>query len=404
MTQVLPQIQVRFTTNQRQYIVTDSAILVPTNLRRYGLSEIINHLLGTEKPIPFDFMINGEFLRSSLDEYLKIAGLSTETTLTLEYVESILPPRELSAFQHDDWISSVKIEQSMIVTGSYDNKIRIWNTSGECKQTFSGHDAPVKSIDLYCVQGERTICVSASQDRTVRAWSILEEDYNDRCGLMYECRGHKGSVECVRFDAHGNQVASASADSTINLWNTLPPDEDELVTPETSHISREKPEIYVKKPEATLLGHTGPVQAIVYDDEYGSNRLYSGGWDHSVRMWDVESRVNVDTKNSDKVILCIAYSDVNLTKITLSSHQNWVSSLTWSPVSAYILASASYDGTLKIWDIRSKTPLYTLSQRDNSKKLFCVDWNNGIIVSGGEDCQLRVYSGDKIHGESVSSE
>ena len=100
MTQVLPQIQVRFTTNQRQYIVTDSAILVPTNLRRYGLSEIINHLLGTgnqiiktfhqiylacivlidfitEKPIPFDFMINGEFLRCSLDEYLKSAGLST---------------------------------------------------------------------------------------------------------------------------------------------------------------------------------------------------------------------------------------------------------------------------------------------------------------------------------------
>ena len=49
MAQILPQIQVRFTTKQRQYIVTDSAILVPTNLRRYGLSEIINHLLATGK-------------------------------------------------------------------------------------------------------------------------------------------------------------------------------------------------------------------------------------------------------------------------------------------------------------------------------------------------------------------
>ncbi|CAG8555185.1 7955_t:CDS:2 [Paraglomus occultum] len=331
MALVHPQIQVRFTTKQRQYIVTDSAILVPTNLRRYGLSEIINHLLDTEKPIPFDFMINGEFLRCSLDEYLKNAGLSTETTLTIEYVESILPPRELSAFQHDDWISSVKIDQSMIVTGSYDNKIRIWNTFGECERTFSGHDAPVKSIDLYCVQGEHTICVSASQDRTVRAWSTLEEGGG---GLMYECRGHKNSVECVRFDAHGSQVASASMDSTINLWNTLPSNEDELVTTETSHTSRKKHEIrpiYVRKAEATLLGHIGPVQAVVYDDEYGSKRLYSGGWDYSVRMWDIESRVNVDTKNSDKVILCIAYSGKS--KLVATGHS---------------------DKSIRLWDFRSQ--------------------------------------------------
>lgn len=39
------QIQVRFITQQRKYAVTDSVIFVPSSLRRYGLSEIINHLL-----------------------------------------------------------------------------------------------------------------------------------------------------------------------------------------------------------------------------------------------------------------------------------------------------------------------------------------------------------------------
>lgn len=40
------QIQVRFTTKQTKYAVTDTPIAVPITLRRYALSEIVNHLLG----------------------------------------------------------------------------------------------------------------------------------------------------------------------------------------------------------------------------------------------------------------------------------------------------------------------------------------------------------------------
>jgi WD40 repeat protein len=67
---------------------------------------------------------------------------------------------------------NVNVNSNMMVTGSYDNKIRMWNASGECERTFSGHDAPVKSIDLHNVQGGHMLCVSASQDRTVRAWLV----------------------------------------------------------------------------------------------------------------------------------------------------------------------------------------------------------------------------------------
>ncbi|RUP49005.1 NUC135 domain-containing protein [Jimgerdemannia flammicorona] len=112
------QVQVRFVTQQRKYAVIDSAILVPARLKRYGLSEIVNHLLGsgmysppgtlTKNPVPFDFLIEGQFLRTSLSEYLENAGLSTENLITIEYVESMLPPTPMSSFQHDDWISSVK--------------------------------------------------------------------------------------------------------------------------------------------------------------------------------------------------------------------------------------------------------------------------------------------------------
>lgn len=79
----------------------------------------------------------------------------------------MLPPQSLAAFQHDDWISSVKARHgyvccgirdkgrwgiykpkssSLYLTGSYDNMARLWNSSGECVATFIGHKDAVKSV------------------------------------------------------------------------------------------------------------------------------------------------------------------------------------------------------------------------------------------------------------------
>jgi ribosome biogenesis protein YTM1 len=41
------QIQVRFKSRKESLAVPTDPILVPTRLKRFGLSEIINHLLGT---------------------------------------------------------------------------------------------------------------------------------------------------------------------------------------------------------------------------------------------------------------------------------------------------------------------------------------------------------------------
>ncbi|CAG8440041.1 13062_t:CDS:10 [Ambispora leptoticha] len=433
------QIQVKLVTQQRKYAVSDSAILVPANLRRYGLSEIVNHLLGYEKPIPFDFLIDGEFLRTSLSEYLQNAGLSTENIVTLEYVESMLPPSSLSAYQHDDWVSSVRgHEQGYFLTGSYDNNARIWNPSGECLQTFVGHDAPIKSVAWVSIQEEDVICLTASQDRTIRAWhsSISDKQYD----VLYECRGHKGSVESISINAQEALFSSGSWDSSIRIWTTTatPNDEDGsdyefIENAEKRRKIRKKKatSIIVKKPISILTGHVGPVSSVFFDTKDPA-KLYSGGWDYSIRTWDIESRTNVDTKNCDQVVYDIAYSeksgliasghadravrlwdsraeDVAVVKLSLVSHQNWVSAVSWSESSPFMLTSASYDSCVKIWDIRSKTPLYTLRASDSNsnnhnrkkesgKKLLCIDWSKDLILSGGEDNRLHIHGAKKIEG------
>ncbi|CAG8490689.1 11502_t:CDS:2 [Ambispora gerdemannii] len=425
-----PQIQVKFVTQQRKYAVADSAILVPAKLRRYGLSEIINHLLGYEKPIPFDFLVDGEFLRTSLSEYLQNARLSTENIITLEYVESMLPPTSLSAYQHDDWVSSVKgHDQGYFLTGSYDNNVRIWNASGECLQTFVGHNAPIKSVAWVSIQDEDIICLSASQDRTIRAWHSSIAD--KQCDVLYEYRGHKGSIESISISKQEELFSSGSWDSSIRIWTTTttPDDEDgsdyEFIENEKKRrkISKKKTNsIIAKKSIGILMGHVGPVSSVFFDTK-DSAKLYSGGWDYSIRTWDIESRTNVDTKNCDQVVYDIAYSeksgliasghadravrlwdpraeDVAVVKLSLVSHQNWVSAVSWSKNSPFMLASASYDSCVKMWDIRSKSPLYNLRVSDDTnesrKKLLCIDWSKDLILSGGEDNRLHIHSAKKF--------
>ncbi|CAG8502747.1 18261_t:CDS:10 [Acaulospora morrowiae] len=415
------QIQVRFITQQREYTVTDSAILVPTNLRRYGLSEIINHLLGFEKPIPFDFIINNQFLRTSLSEYLIKHEISTENIITIEYVESMLPPTPLSSFQHDDWISSVKgHNQSLFLTGSYDNNVRVFNTSGECLQTLVGHLAPIKSVSWVTVSDDSIVCLSSSQDRTIRAWqaSLVDKNYK----TLYECKGHTGSVESVSVHPSCTEFASASWDSSILLWSMDMPEEieyDILAIPSKKRRLNNS-EIKIKKPITTMHGHVGPVSSVIFDTK-NHNKLYSGGWDHSLRIWDIEARTNVDTKNCDKSVLDIAYSDKSgliasghsdhivrlwdprseaVVKLAFASHKNWISCISWSPNSQFMLVSGSYDASIKIWDIRSKTPLYTLNpggkENLDNKKILCIDWDLDIILSGGEDNKLYLHGSKTI--------
>ncbi|KAI9015814.1 WD40-repeat-containing domain protein [Phycomyces nitens] len=80
-------------------------------------------------------------------------------------------------------------------------------------------------------------------------------------------------------------------------------------------------------------------------------------------------------------------------KLALRGHSAWVSSVSWSSTSEYTLCSGSYDSTVRIWDIRSKGPLYTIEAEDSTKKekVFGVHWDGERVLSGGEDKKLRLY-------------
>ncbi|KAI8366347.1 WD40-repeat-containing domain protein [Choanephora cucurbitarum] len=289
------QVQVRFITQQPKYAVNDAPMLLPSNIQKEGLSEIVNSLLDLEKPIPFDFLVEGQLLRTSVVDYLNAARLSTENVITVEYVESMLPPVPLTAYEHDDWISSVHGHQGQLfLTGAYDNMVRLWNAMGECTATLTSHTDAVKSVSFGQVTDSTAQIFSGSLDQSVLGWSV---DLNDQTyRVMYECKGHKGAVESISVDQSNRYLATASADSFVKIWTTETPEEDE-----PSHETNKKRKKIttdgrkLKTQAVTLEGHVGGVNAVVFDSS-DSNVVFTGGWDHSIRSWDIEQQVNVTTK------------------------------------------------------------------------------------------------------------
>lgn len=373
-------------------------------LRRYALSTLVNNLLGSEKPIPFEFLINGTFLRTSIDEYLTANGISAETTLEIEYVRALIPPLHIASFQHDDWVSATDVlpttspatcwtsgatvakGEARILSGSYDGLLRIWNMSSETIATSpaaadGGHSSSIKAAKFVSPNQ----IVSAGLDRTVRLWKYSEGDeFSGKISPQLELYGHKSGIESLAVHAPSNRLLTASLDHSVGFWSTkktdAPAAPENLLSSNVARTSkRRKLNTSVSTPQrgplALLVSHTGPVSGAIFDAR-DSTVGYSTSWDHSLRTWDLVTGSLVDTRTTSHSLLSLEHlpdlhllaagtsarhitlidprtSATTLAAMTLRGHTNSVVSLARDPQSTYGLISGSHDGTCRIWDIRS---------------------------------------------------
>jgi ribosome biogenesis protein YTM1 len=77
------RVQVRFITKLKPPLkVAPTSIAIPSNLTRLGLSSLVNNLIQATtpdwNPQPFDFLIDGELVRMSLDNFLLAKAISAE--------------------------------------------------------------------------------------------------------------------------------------------------------------------------------------------------------------------------------------------------------------------------------------------------------------------------------------
>ncbi|KAL2886886.1 Vegetative incompatibility protein HET-E-1 [Ceratocystis lukuohia] len=141
-------------------------------------------------------------------------------------------------------------------------------------------------------------------------------------------------------------------------------------------FSHEEPDWIELKPKVegnwdaclrTLEGHGSDVTSVVFSND--GQRLASGSWDKTVKIWDATSGA------------CLQ---------TLEGHQKYVASVVFSN-DGQRLASGSYDETVKIWDATSGACLQTLEGHGSDVTSVVFSNDGQRLASGSSDETVKIW-------------
>jgi WD40 repeat protein len=286
------KVQIRLTTRDASLQISEepNILLVQTSLTRHKLSTLVNELLhrDDDSRIPFDILINGEFLRTTIDEFLTKNGINAESTLDVEYTRALVPPLNVTSFEHDDWVSAVDVlsgvqsGQERILSASYDGLVRVWNTSGDVLATSEApnNGGRITSLKTAKWLSEKKM-VAAGLDNTVRVYKYDDDARTITTAL--ELFNHRWGVEDVAVHGPSSRILSASSDTTISLFSSnakenpvAPPNflpSSNAASNKRQKLSKPDRTVPARGALATFSGHNSPVSSVIFKPDDATRHL-----------------------------------------------------------------------------------------------------------------------------------
>ncbi|KAI1699325.1 WD domain, g-beta repeat domain-containing protein [Ditylenchus destructor] len=194
---------------------------------------------------------------------------------------------------------------------------------------------------------------------------------------------HKGPIVMVKWNKRGDRILSASLDKTTMVWDPTGGDKQiqqfqfhtscvmdvDWMTDDTFASCSQDKCIHVCK-----IGHDRPIKTFQCDAhaigyDTITQLLASCSYDTTLKIWDM---------SYDQPIF-----DVR-------AHDKEIYTIKWSP-RGRILASASYDHLVKLWDVEKKCCLHTLAKHTDPVYSVTFSPNNKYIASGSWDRSVHIW-------------
>ncbi|KAF2033468.1 WD40 repeat-like protein [Setomelanomma holmii] len=268
-----------------------------------------------------------------------------------------------------------------------------------CLSTLESHS---DNVNLAVFSHDSTQLASASRDSTVKIWDA----YSGKC--VQTLKGHKKAVNSVAFSYDATLLASGSEDGTVKIWDahsgecvqTLQGDSVRVVSVAFAHNSTRLAwagrnrtikiwDVHIDECVQTLEGHgDNVINSVAFSHD--STQLASAGNDRGVNIWDIHSGECVHTLGG--------HGDTFINSVAFSHDSTWI-------------VSASWDKTVKIWDAYSGECAQTLKGHNKAVSSVAFSHNSTRLTSASWDSTVKIWdthSGKCLqtlegHGDSVGS-
>uniref|UniRef100_M8B3K4 WDR5-like beta-propeller domain-containing protein n=1 Tax=Aegilops tauschii TaxID=37682 RepID=M8B3K4_AEGTA len=131
---------------------------------------------------------------------------------------------------------------------------------------------------------------------------------------------------------------------------------------------------------ANLRGHTQGVSDLSWSTD--SNYLCSASDDRTLRIWDIRSILSGPKPADPNADRCIR---------VLKGHANFVFSANFNPQTSSQVASGGFDCTVRIWDVSSGRCIRTIDAHSEPVTSVHFIRDGSIIVSGSHDGSCKIW-------------
>lgn len=334
-------------------------------------------------------------------------------------------------------------DQQTLASSSHDTTIRIWDVSnGNCLRVLQGH---ISGVQCLCYSPDGQLIASGCRDGSIRLWSgYLASDRLSTLNFKV-LQGHTDWVWDIAFSPDGCFLASASRDGTLRLWSVqdgqaiyvldshthdvhglaISTDSQLLVSAGKDHTVRLW-HLQSGRNLKTLRGYTGGLHSLSLSSD--DQLLASSGQSETIQVWRLQLNSDLPGLHPYKTFSSpthqiSALSNVSFSPVSASlpsgvgqmlaihrhdksiavcnvqtghldewtAHSESIWTVLFSP-GGKVLASSSYDRTVRLWDVETRHCLQVLRGHESGILAIAFDPSGERLASGSFDDTIRVWS------------